>query len=66
MEKFTIDSPESLIRFFKAMSHETHDKPAPRGVAPSYQVLLRQARKEWNRQAAINKARKNKKRKSDV
>jgi len=57
-QRFTIDSLEALIRFLKAMSHEPHGKPAARGVAASNQVLLRQARAEWKRQAAANKAKK--------
>jgi hypothetical protein len=58
-KKFTIDSPEAFIRFVKAMSHEPHGKPAPRGVAELYQIMLKNARRHWKEKAAANKAKKN-------
>ena len=59
IKKFRIKTIEDRIRFFKDSVHEPRGKPVPRGVARSTQIMLESLREEWKRQAAANKARKN-------
>lgn len=60
VKKYPINKLEDLITFIKDQCHEPSGKPMPRGVALSYQTMLENIRDEWKKQAAANKARKQK------
>jgi hypothetical protein len=60
VKKYPINKLEDLISFIKDQCHEPPGKPMPRGVARLYQAMLENIRKDWEEQAAANKARKQK------